>query len=156
LIQAATPADFHRVLTQDWPRLLDVDAVALVLEDDTAVQLSEGPHGIVRVPKGMIDGIFLDHRDQQVMLTPDRNGNILFGDLAPRIFSDALARFDLSASWECSRDYQTSKPLPVPTGLLAVGSFSYDTFDANQATDLLEFLSRMLGCVLSRWCALTP
>jgi len=153
LTQAATPAEFHRVLTQDWPRLLDVDAVALILEDDAATRTHEGPSGIARVPRGYIDGVFRSSDNPQVFLSAERYGNRLFGDYAAQIKSDALARIDIPANWEYSTQTASQQN---PVGLLAVGSFQTETFHPDQATDLLEFLARLLSTVLVRWCAPTP
>jgi len=149
LAEANTPADFHRVLTHDWPRILDVDAVALILEDAAATDVHEGPAGIARVPAGTIDRLFPS--GERSRLTAERAGNPLFGALGPRIRSDALARLDEPAAWEPGG----SAPFSVPSGVLAFGSFSSGTFAPDQATDLLDFLTRLLAIVLSRWCAPT-
>ncbi len=151
LLQAETPTDFHRVLTKEWPKLIGVDAIALVLEDDTMLEMYEGPSGIVRVPRGMIDGIFIGAKNPRVLLSDYRPGNKLFGALAHQIHSDALARIDAPAPWETPQ----SRCGKTPTGLLALGAFAPDTFHPEQATDLLEFLARLLGSTLTRWCAPT-
>lgn len=156
LLQAETPADLHRVLTRDWPRLLHVDAIALALEDDTSNlgphEVREGPSGVVRLPSGSIDRIFAGTDNPRVMLTDYRNGNRLFGSLSHQIQSDALARLDVAASWETPQTARSK----APAGLLALGSFDANTFHGEQASDLLEFLARLLGTVLPRWLAPTP
>ena len=151
LAEVATPADFHRVVIQDWPRVLDIDAVALIIEDSTATDLHEGPRGIARVPTGTVDRLFAAAPGDRVLLTPERNGNLLFGAQATRIRSDALARLDESATWEPGGPER-----PAPVGLLALGSFSPKTFHPDQATDLLAFLTQLLAIVLSQWYAPTP
>jgi len=150
LAEVETPADFHRVLTRDWPRILDVDAVALILEDASADGVHEGPSGIARVPAGTVEHLF--PMGERIRLAAERNGNPLFGALAPRIRSDALARLDEPAGWEPGG----GAPYAVPAGVLALGSFTAGTFHPEQATDLLDFLTRLLAIVLSRWCAPTP
>lgn len=151
LVEAATPAEFHRVLTQEWPRLLDVDAIALVLEDDAAPHPMEGPQGISRVPAGTVDRLFAAAPGARVLLTPERAGSLLFGTTICPIRSDALARLDEPATWEPGGGSTSVAP-----GLLAVGSFRPQTFHPDQATDLLEFLARLVAIVLARWCAPTP
>ncbi len=152
LAEVATPADFHRVVIQEWPKVLDVDAVALIIEDATATDLHEGPRGVARVPAGTIDRLFADEPETRVMLTAERGGgNLLFGALGTRIRSDALARLDEPATWEPGGGHRS----PV-AGLLALGSFTPGAFHPEQATDLLQFLTRLLAIVLSQWCAPTP
>lgn len=152
LAAAATPADFHRVLIRDWPPILDVDAVALVLEEAGTAAVEEGPEGILRVPAGTVDAVFArEAPGARIVLTPERRGgNRLFGKPGARIRSDALCRLDDPATWE------PGGHRPTPAGLLAVGAFAPETFHPEQATDLLEFLARLLAIVLGRWCAPTP
>jgi uncharacterized protein YigA (DUF484 family) len=152
LAEVATPADFHRVVIQEWPKVLNVDAVALIIEDTAATDLHEGPRGVARVPAGTIDRLFADAPEERVMLTAERpGGNLLFGSLATRIRSDALARLDEPATWEPGGTSRASV-----AGLLALGSFSPNAFHPDQATDLLQFLTRLLAIILSQWCAPTP
>lgn len=150
LADAATPADFHRVLTRDWPQMLEVDAIALILEDGATVETEEGPEGILRVPAGTVDGLFAKTPTRRCLLTAERRGNRLFGKSAAKIRSDALVRLNDPASWEPGGRREG------PTGILAVGAFAPDVFHPDQATDLLEFLARLLAIVLTRWCAPTP
>lgn len=149
LAEAATPADFHRVLIRDWPQILDVDAIALVLEDDAATDASEGPEGILRVPSGTVDALFAKSPNPSILLTPERRGNRLFGASAAKIRSDALARLNPPATWEPGGNRA------APAGILAFGAFMPETFHPDQATDLIEFLTRLLAIVLTRWCAPT-
>ena len=145
LAEAETPADFHRVLIRDWPQILDVDAIALILEDDAATDASEGPEGILRVPSGTVDALFAKSPNPRTLLTPERRGNRLFGTCAAKIHSDALVRLNP----------QPGGNRAAPEGILAVGAFLPETFHPGQATDLLEFLARLLAIVLTRWCAPT-
>jgi len=156
---AETPSAFHRVLTRDWPRILDVDAVCLVLEDPAADAVHEGPSGISRVPTGFVDRLFaagprdLGRGGGRVLLTPERTGgNPLFGATLRPIRSDALARLDDPYTWETGG----ALPRRLPVGILGLGSFRPLVFEPSQATDLLQFLTRLLAVVLSRWCAPTP
>lgn len=151
LAAAATPADFHRVLIRDWPPILDVDAVALVLEDAGSVSVEEGPEGILRVPAGTVDALFREAPEARILLTAERRGgNRLFGTPGARVRSDALCRLNEPATWE------PGDRRAAPVGLLAVGAFETGAFHPDQATDLLEFLARLLAIVLGRWCAPTP
>ncbi|MBN2751949.1 MAG: DUF484 family protein [Rhodospirillaceae bacterium] len=150
LSEVETPADFHRVLIHDWPRILGVDAVALILEDAAATGVHESPQGIARVPAGTVDHLFT--AGTRIHLTAERSGNPLFGAVGKRIRSDAMARLDEPATWEPGGTTRH----PVPSGLLALGTFEPGTFHPEQATDLLDFLTRLLAIVLSKWCAPTP
>jgi uncharacterized protein YigA (DUF484 family) len=152
LLQAETPADLHRVLSHDWPPLLQVDAIILALEDPDCHELHEGPSKIMHAPSGMIDAIFSVSDNPRVLLTDYRAGNRLFGSLMHQIQSDALARIDTAASWETPQSAHGHTPI----GLLALGSFTPQTFHPDQASDLLEFLARLIGFTLTRWRELTP
>lgn len=151
LVEAATPADFHRVLIRDWPQVLDVDAIALILEDAAAEIPEEGPEGILRVPVGTVEALFAAEPEARILLCAERRGgNRLFGKTGAKIRSDALCRLDDPATWE------PGSHRAGPVGMLAVGAFMPETFHPEQATDLLEFLARLLAIELSRWCAPTP
>jgi uncharacterized protein YigA (DUF484 family) len=136
LMQATTLEGVLEVLTQDFMRLFDVDAVRLVLESELA-EFYESTYseinysGISFVPLQTVDmaiGVKQDaalaedtHRD------PPYAFEAIFIDCAGLIRSCALLRIHLP---RLGRD-----------GILAFGVREAGRFHADQGTDLLRFLS---------------
>ncbi|MAR55964.1 MAG: hypothetical protein CMM93_02165 [Rickettsiales bacterium] len=136
LMQAMTLEQVLEVLTQDFMRLFDVDAVRLVLESELA-EFYESTYseinysGISFVPLQTVDmalGI-----NQTVALAEDTHKDppyayeAIFIDCSGLIRSCALLRIHLP---KIQRD-----------GILAFGVREKGRFHANQGTDLLRFLS---------------
>ena len=137
-VLAAIEADgierlFH-VVTQEWPLILRIDAVALSLivgdqgfrADGNGVQLVEPQ--ILRRAIDQVDGI--------EMRTVER-GHPLFGPACDLIRAQALIRID-------------SEP-PFPAGLLALGQRTTQSLDGRHGSELLMFLGRSLGAMIRRW-----
>ncbi|MBF0128551.1 MAG: DUF484 family protein, partial [Alphaproteobacteria bacterium] len=123
--------DLCRVVSEDFPELLDVDSVALCLE--TEIPPPGGPATILM--HGYV-GHLLGRR--RALLRENVKGDpILFGEAAASVRSDALVRLEPGEGY--------------PTGLLALGSRYPDAFHANQGADLLMFLAQVLEWSLGRW-----
>ena len=122
------------VVTQEWPLILGIDAVALSLivggqgfrADGNGVQLVEPQ--ILRRAIEQIEGV--------EMRTVER-GHPLFGPACDLIRAEALIRIE-------------SEP-PFPTGLLALGQRTSQSLDARHGSELLMFLGRSLGAMIRRW-----
>ena len=122
------------VVTQEWPLILGIDAVALSLivgkrgfrADGAGVQLVDP--AILRRSIDEIDGV--------EMRTVQR-GHPLFGPACDLIRAEALVRI------EC-------KP-PLPWGLLALGQREELNLDARHGSELLMFLGRGLAAMIGKW-----
>ena len=122
------------VVTQEWPLILRIDAVALALivdgqgfrADGSGVQLVDPK--ILRRAIGQVDGV--------EMRTVDR-GHPLFGPACDLIRAEALIRIDCE--------------LPLPCGLLVLGQRAQLSLDARHGSELLMFLGRSLAAMMRRW-----
>lgn len=141
-VLAAIEADsverlFH-VVTQEWPLILGIDAVALSLmiggkgfrADGSGVQL--------------VDPMILQRMSEQVASVEMRSvehGHPLFGPARDLIRAEALIRI------ECDP--------PLPCGLLVLGQRAELSLDARHGSELLMFLGRSLAAMIRR-CLIEP
>lgn len=123
---------FH-IVTQEWPLLLGLDAVALALTigergfrvDSSGVQLVDARLSARAI--GEIEG---------VVLRSVERGHPLFGPACDLIRAEALIRID-----QC---------LPIP-GLLVLGQRQRQSLDTGHGSELLMFLGQSLAAMLRRW-----
>jgi uncharacterized protein YigA (DUF484 family) len=126
------------VVTQEWPLILGIDAVALSLivgdqgfrADGNGVQMVE-PQILARAIE-QVDGV--------EMRTVER-GHPLFGPACDLIRAEALIRIDC----------ELPLPIGLPTGLIALGQRTTQSLDARHGSELLMFLGRSLGAMIRRW-----
>ncbi|GEO82238.1 DUF484 family protein [Pararhodospirillum oryzae] len=140
VLEAPGLAGLARVIGDELPMLLDVDACAVRLEPLAGASLLKdddpAPGLLDSLPVGLIDELF--GTDGQAILRPQTEAEPLFyGDMAPLIASDALVRLNLGPG--------------QPPALLAVGSRLEGTFEPDMAMDLLVFLTRVLEHTVRRW-----
>jgi uncharacterized protein YigA (DUF484 family) len=122
------------VVTQEWPLILGIDAVALALivgergfrADGNGVQQVE-PQLLVRAI-GQIDGVAMRNVAR---------GHALFGPACDLIRAEALVLIDCEP--------------PLPFGLLALGQRAEQSVDARHGSELLMFLGRSLAAIIRRW-----
>lgn len=122
------------VLTQEWPLILGLDAVALALvvgdqgfrADLNGVQYVE-PQLVVRA---------MESSDGVTMRNVGR-GHPLFGPASTLIRSEALIRIDAE--------------LPLPAGLLVLGQRSSQKLDGRHGSELMMFLGRSIAAIMRRW-----
>ena len=122
------------VVTQEWPLILGIDAVALSLivgdkgfrADGSGVQMVEPT--ILRRAVDAVDGV--------EMRTVER-GHPLFGPACDLIRAEALIRIDCEP--------------PLPCGLLALGQRAELSLDARHGSELLMFLGRSLAAMIRKW-----
>ena len=122
------------VVTQEWPLILGIDAVALSLivgdkgfrADGSGVQQVEP--AILRRAIEAVDGVEMRKVER---------GHPLFGPACDLIRAEALIRI------ECDP--------PFPGGLLALGQRAELSLDARHGSELLMFLGRSLAAMIRKW-----
>jgi hypothetical protein len=122
------------VVTQEWPLILGIDAVALSLivgeqgfrADGSGIQLVDP--AIVRRAVEAVDGVEMRKVER---------GHPLFGPACDLIRAEALIRI------ECDP--------PLPSGLLALGQRAELNLDARHGSELLMFLGRTLAAMIRKW-----
>ena len=138
LLEAEGLNDFVDVLRHEMPEVIDIDVVALCLEQDGHFRPDPGSP-IRMLADGAVDGVLGVSED--IWLLPDGAGDrAIFGDRADGVESAAFVRIE---------------PLDRGlTGLLAFGSPEAGLFHPAQGTDLILFLAKVVEHGLRRW--LTP
>jgi uncharacterized protein YigA (DUF484 family) len=126
------------IVTQEWPLILGIDAVA--------VALIVGGRGFRADGNGVriVEPALLEHQIAKIDGVDMRSvgrGNPMFGPACDLIRAEALVRID-------------AEP-PFPTGLLALGQRAELSLDARHGSELLMFLGRTLGTMLRR-CVTDP
>ena len=137
-VLAAIEADSIEALlhtvTQEWPLILGIDAVALALIVGEQGFRADGNGVQLVTPQ------FVERAIAQVpgvdMRTVER-GHPLFGPACDLIRAEALIRIE-------------SEP-PLPTGMIALGQRAELSLDARHGSELLLFLGRSLGAMMRRW-----
>lgn len=126
-----TSDELWHVVTQEWPLILGLDAVALALIvgdrgfriDQSGVQIVD--RAILARSIAPIDGVTLRAVDR---------GHPLFGPACELIRAEALIRLEGDS----------------PTGLLALGQRTHLSLDARHGSELLQFLGRSLSAMIAR------
>ncbi len=122
------------IITQDWPQILGLDAVAVALyAGDKGMRADASGLQFVdpRVIERSLSGF------EGVVLRGVKRGHPLFGPACSLIRAEALVRLD-------------SDP-PLPSGLLALGQRGELGFESRHGAELLVFLGRVLTRSISRW-----
>src|SRR5437870_9545527 len=136
-IDADSVESLLHVVTQEWPLILGIDAVAL--------SLIVGPQGFRADGGGvqLVDPAILRRAIDRVagveMRTVER-GHPLFGPACDLIRAEALIRIDCEP--------------PLPCGLLALGQRQALSLDARHGSELLMFLGRSLAAMIRKWLTL--
>ncbi len=127
VMAARGAAEALDIIVQDWPALLGVDVVAVCAEARALPLARPLPRGFVArmVPSGTPVALRAQAFETET----------LYGEAAPLVASDALAR------------------LPLPKGgdaLLACGVRDAGTYEPGQGTDVLAFLAAVVAVALTR------
>jgi len=126
--------DLLHVVTQEWPLILGIDAVALALIVGDKAFRADG-NGIHEVePQLLLRSIDLI---EGVSMRKVEHGHPLFGPACDLIRAEALIRIDCE--------------LPLPCGLLVLGQRAQLSLDARHGSELLMFLGRSLAAMMRRW-----
>lgn len=122
------------VVTQEWPLILRIDAVALALIVGDKGFRADGNGVQVIEPK------LLEHAVRDVAgveLRTVERGHPLFGPACDLIRAEALVRIDCEP--------------PLPRGVLALGQRAELSLDARHGSELLMFLGKSLAAIIRRW-----
>jgi uncharacterized protein len=123
------------VVTQEWPLILRIDAVALSLivgdrgfrADGSGVQIVD-PKILSRAADAVHGG---------VEMRTVKRGHPLFGPACDLIRAEALIRVDCEP--------------PLPSGLLTLGQRAELSLDARHGSELLMFLGASLAAMIRKW-----
>ena len=140
-VLAAMDADsietlFH-VVTQEWPLILGIDAVALSLVVGDRGFRADGSG--VRMVDPMILRRAIDAVDGVEMRAVER-GHPLFGPACELIRAEALVRISCEP--------------PLPSGLIALGQRAELSLDGRHGSELLMFLGASLAAMIRKWLTL--
>lgn len=124
------------IVTQVWPDMLGLDAVA--------VAVIAGPDGVRADAAGLqaVDPRLLERSlraIEGVVLRGVARGHPLFGPAADLIRAEALVRLDPAGR--------------IESGLLALGQRRPQGFDTRHGSELLVFLGSVVSRTLARWLA---
>lgn len=126
------------IVTQEWPLMLGVDAVAMALfVGDRGLRADAGGLQFVdpRMVRRALESTLREGGG--VLLRGVERGHPLFGPASDLIRAEALVRLD-------------GEP-PSPSGLLALGQRSEQSFETRHGSELLMFLGGVLTRSMSRW-----
>ncbi|QIK79531.1 DUF484 domain-containing protein [Sphingomonas piscis] len=126
------------VVTQEWPLILGLDAVALALVVGDQGFRADG-NGVQHVDPQILART-IDQIEAVDLRTVGR-GHPLFGPACDLIRAEALIRIDCDP--------------PLPTGLLVIGQRTELSLDARHGSELLMFLGRSLAAMIRR-CVINP
>lgn len=122
------------IVTQDWPQILGLDAVALALFVGKK-GLRADASGLQFVDPRIIERSIGDF--EGVVLRGVERGHPLFGPACELIRAEALIKLSSDA--------------PLPNGLLALGQRGVQVFETRHGSELLFFLGRVLSRCIGRW-----
>lgn len=122
------------IVTQEWPHILGLDAVALAL--------FVGDRGVRADASGLqfVDARIVEHSIASfdtVLLRGVERGHPLFGPACDLVRAEALIPL-------------AGDP-PLPRGLLALGQRAEQVFETPHGSELLVFLGRVLSRSMARW-----
>ncbi len=125
--------DLVRIVTHDWPVILDVDSIALGLV--LGQRAFRADHaGISEFSRAIVDRMIAN--GPELGMRAADAGHPLFGRQGTAIRSEVLLRIDGDPG--------------LPYGLLAIGQRQPLEFDAAHGGELLLFLAATLGAMLRR------
>lgn len=135
LLEADSFEEFITTITQDFPVLLDVDTVNIIIESTSKEVPFINQTGIRFARQGFVHQ-WLGEGD--ALLQPNINGHEdIFGPGAGLVKSHALLRIEISQN--------------TPAGILAFGSRDPEAFHPEQAIDQIGFLAQVVERCFRLW-----
>src|SRR5690349_4859445 len=134
------------VVTQEWPLILGIDAVALsLIIGDEGFRADGG--GIQHVDPQILRRAI--HQVDGVEMRTVERGHPLFGPACDLIRAEALIRIDCEPE---PRIDPHGRDVPrLPCGLLALGQRAELSLDARHGSELLMFLGKSLAAMIRKW-----
>lgn len=130
LLEAHSFESFVSTITLDFPSLLDVDIVSLIVETDGGVVPQIHMQGVRAVAPGTVHLLM---KDKPIVLEAGINGlDEIYGGGAGLVKSQALMKLHVGEE--------------APAAMIAFGSRDPKAFESTQGTELVAFL----GCVTER------
>jgi hypothetical protein len=137
-VEADTFDGLMHVVTQEWPLILGLDAVAVALIVGNQGFRVDGS-GVQHVAPKLLDRA-IQQVDGVELRTVER-GHPLFGPACDLIRAEALIRIDCEP--------------PLPCGIIALGQRTPQSLDGRHGSELLMFLGRSLAAMIRR-CVMDP
>lgn len=135
LLEAESFEEFVAVMTEDFPVLLDVDVVNLVIESTSKEIPFINQSGIRFTRQGTVKKLL---GDGDALLQGSIHGQEeIFGPGAGLVKSQALLRLEISQN--------------TPAGIIAFGSRNPDAFLPDQAIDQIGFLAQVVERCFRIW-----
>ena len=122
------------VITQEWPLILGLDAVALALIVNGGGFRADA-NGVHHVEPQLVERAMT--ASNGVTMRNVGQGHPLFGPASSLIRSEALIRIDAEA--------------PLPAGLLVLGQRSSQALEGRHGSELMQFLGRSIAAIMRRW-----
>jgi uncharacterized protein YigA (DUF484 family) len=122
------------VVTQEWPLILGIDAVAVALIVGEQGFRADG-NGVQQVAPQIIARALTQH--EAVEMRQVERGHPFFGPACDLIRAEALIRI------ECEP--------PLPSGLLVLGQRAELNLDGRHGAELLLFLGRSVAAIIGGW-----
>jgi len=139
VLEAETFEEFIETITQDFPVLLDVDTVNVVIEATSKEVPFVNQSGIRFARQGFVKQ-WLNTGD--ALLQSNINGHEdIFGPGAGLVKSHALLRLEISQN--------------TPAGIIAFGSRNPEAFQPDQAIDQIGFLAQVVERCFRIWLDVT-
>jgi len=134
------------VVTQEWPLILGIDAVALSLIVGSQGFRADGS-GVQKVDEALLRRAITSVIGVEMRAV--ERGHPLFGPACPLIRAEALIRIDCDPE---PRIDPRGKEVPrLPCGLLALGQRAELSLDARHGSELLMFLGKSLAAMIRKW-----
>jgi hypothetical protein len=133
------------VVTQEWPLILGIDAVALSLIVGNQGFRADGS-GVQKVDPAILGRAIA--AVVGVEMRAVERGHPLFGPACPLIRAEALIRVDCDPDPRLSERNATPR---LPCGLLALGQRAELSLDARHGSELLMFLGKSLAAMIRKW-----
>lgn len=136
LIRARTFEHFIETVTTDLVAILDLDVVAIGVEQATRQSARPETPGVYRLEPDTVERLLGPGQD--IALRANVTGHpMIFGPGSGLVRSEALIRLAISRA--------------TPPALLAFGSRQPEHFQPGQGTELLGFLARVVECSIRGW-----